>query len=84
MSVGLSSPHGDWTFLNERRQEVAVSVELASMTKYCISQIRGRRGFRVTWKKIRNVSEDLLPYHAELAVASGKPTSGLPVNRPQS
>ncbi len=29
MSVGLSSPHGDWTFLNERRQEVAVSVELA-------------------------------------------------------
>ncbi len=40
MSVGraLSSPHGDWTFLNER-QEIAVSVELASMTKYCISQI---------------------------------------------
>ena len=55
MSVGraLSSPHGDWTFLNER-QEIAVSVELASMTKYCIPQIRGRRGFRVTWKKIRN------------------------------
>ncbi len=26
-------------------------------------------------------SEDLSPYHAELAVASGKPTSGLPVIR---
>jgi hypothetical protein len=46
------------------------------MAKYCISQIRSRRGFRVTWKKIRNVSEDLSPYHAELAVASG---SQLPV-----
>ena len=29
------------------------------------------------------VSEDLSPYRL-LAVASGKPTSGLPVNRPQS
>ena len=29
-----------------------------------------------------NVMMDLSPYHAELAVASGKPTSGLPVNRP--
>jgi hypothetical protein len=30
------------------------------------------------------VSEDLSPYHAELAVASGKPTSGLHVIQAQS
>ena len=30
-------------------------------------------------RKRHRVSEDLSPYHAELAVASGKPTSGLPV-----
>jgi hypothetical protein len=35
-------------------------------------------------QKALAVSEDLSPHHAELAVASGKPTSGLPVNRPQS
>jgi hypothetical protein len=31
--------------------------------------------------EVHGVREDLSPYHAELAVASGKPTSGLPVIR---
>ena len=35
-----------------------------------------------SWSFTEMVSEDLSPYHAELAVASGKPTSGLPVTRP--